>query len=57
MDGWKGVLQYDFKFPAYSNHSPFLCTVRLKKVKCGNRAEETWICNAGVDLAVTFSNK
>lgn len=43
--------------PTYSEHSPLLCTGRLEKVQCGKRPDETWICNAGLYLAGTFSNK
>lgn len=43
--------------PTYSDCSPLLGTGRLEKVQCDKRPDETWICNAGLYLAGTFSNK
>lgn len=60
MNGWLAEWVYCnviSESPTYSNHSLLICTARLEKVKCDNEAEETWICNAGLYLAGTFSNK
>lgn len=60
MNGWLAGWVYcnmSSEYSAYSDHSPFLCAVRLEKVKCDNQADEICICNAGFYLVSTFSNK